>query len=72
MGVKLPVHLGILLLRVCQLLPRVAQHSEGAVLVEVELLAVQGVDVRVPDGAAAKLAGADLADAARVTQVHHQ
>ena len=71
-GAKLPVHLGILLLRVCQLLPRVAEHSEGAVLVEVELLAVQGVDVRVPDDAAAKLAGADLADAARVTQVHHQ
>ena len=71
-GVKLPVYLGMFVLWLRQLLPIVVEDREGAVLVEVELLAVQGVDVGVPDDAARKFAGADSADTASATKVHYQ
>ena len=71
-GVELPVHLGLLVRGVRQLLPTVVEDRERAVLVEVELLAVQGVDVGVPDDAARKLAGANPPNPARATKVHDQ
>ena len=70
-GVELPVHPCLCLLvigLVRQLLARVAEHGVGAVLVEVELLAVHGVDVGVAEDATTPARG-EPADAPGASEV---